>query len=281
MPLAAAPGYGEIHGLGEGLYAWFGIRLSDAVKDLQAAKPTPAKLRAFKHALALLISVRAPSVFLVDERSSLEDKVSQFTRLMARDGVIDGDFAAQLQDTPIKFLPTAPLPPQPSSGKNKAANAIRVNLMEALGMNNLYDLESLAPARRQHHRCTAAKARDRLLRPFEPTRGDQSLWSQRRAHARSRRSGEADLFIPAGRSDAPWQSGTGAGGHPRRGFGFQQKRQTRTRQHSEAAHVNPLSRTDRRAAQRIVGLDTEAAARARQRRPRSIDQMGGGNLARP
>ncbi|MBM4298004.1 MAG: glycosyl transferase family 51, partial [Deltaproteobacteria bacterium] len=26
VPLAAAPGYGEIHGLGEGLYAWFGMR---------------------------------------------------------------------------------------------------------------------------------------------------------------------------------------------------------------------------------------------------------------
>ena len=29
VPLAAAPGYGEIHGLGEGLYAWFGMRLDD------------------------------------------------------------------------------------------------------------------------------------------------------------------------------------------------------------------------------------------------------------
>lgn len=143
VPLAAAPSYGEIHGLGEGLYAWFGIRLSDAVKDLQAAKPTPAKLRAFKHALALLISVRAPSVLLVDERSSLEEKVAQFTRLMARDGVIDWDFAAQLQETPIQFLPTAPLAPQPSSGKNKAANAIRISLLDALGMNNLYDLNRL------------------------------------------------------------------------------------------------------------------------------------------
>jgi len=143
VPLAAAPSYGEIHGLGEGLYAWFGIGLSDAVKDLQGAKTTPAKVRAFKHALTLLISVRAPSVFLVDERSSLEEKVNQFTRLMARAGVIDGEFAAQLQETPIKFLPTAPLPPQPSSGKNKAANAIRVSMMEALGINNLYDLNRL------------------------------------------------------------------------------------------------------------------------------------------
>ena len=84
-------------------------------------------MRAFKHALTLLISVRAPSVFLVDERASLEEKVNQFTRLMARDGIIDWDFAAELQETPIKFLPSAPMPPQPSSIKNKAANAIRVH----------------------------------------------------------------------------------------------------------------------------------------------------------
>ena len=143
VPLAAAPSYGEIHGLGEGLYAWFGIRLSDAVKDLHATKNSPAKVRAFKHALALLISVRAPSVFLADERSSLEEKVGQFTRLMARAGVIDWEFAGRLQETPIEFLPSAPLPPQPSSGKNKAANAIRVSMMDALGVNNLYDLNRL------------------------------------------------------------------------------------------------------------------------------------------
>jgi membrane peptidoglycan carboxypeptidase len=143
VPLAAAPGYGEIHGLGEGLYAWFGIQLTDFVSALQAPGITPAKVRAFKHALTLLISVRAPSVFLVDERASLEEKVDQFTRLMARSGIIDGDFAAALQATPIKFIPAAPLPPQPSSGKNKAANAIRTTMMESLGIYNVYDLNRL------------------------------------------------------------------------------------------------------------------------------------------
>ena len=143
VPLAAAPGYGEIHGLGEGLFAWFGMQLTDVVNTLKAPGITPAKVRAFKHALTLLISVRAPSVFLVDERASLEDKVNQFTRLMARSGIIDGDFAAALQETPIKFIPAAPLPPQPSSGKNKAANAIRTTMMESLGVYNVYDLNRL------------------------------------------------------------------------------------------------------------------------------------------
>ena len=35
VPLAAAPGYGEIHGVGEGLYAWFGTPLATAVADSQ------------------------------------------------------------------------------------------------------------------------------------------------------------------------------------------------------------------------------------------------------
>ncbi|HWP23538.1 MAG TPA: transglycosylase domain-containing protein [Candidatus Binatia bacterium] len=140
VPLAAAPGYGEIHGLGEGLYAWFGVPLAEAVAALRTPGQSPDKLRAFKQALTLLISVRAPSVFLIDERASLEDKVNRFTRLLARAGVIDWEMAAALQETPIRFLPSAPLPPQPSSSRNKAANAIRTHMMEALNVPNIYDL---------------------------------------------------------------------------------------------------------------------------------------------
>jgi len=143
VPLAAAPGYGEIHGLGEGLHAWFGLSLSEVVAALKAPAMTPAKARAFKHALALLISVRAPTVFLGEERASLDEKVEQFIGLMVRQGIIDGPMAVALRQTPIQFLPSAPLPPQPSAGKNKAANAIRVTMMEHLGIANLYDLNRL------------------------------------------------------------------------------------------------------------------------------------------
>ena len=143
VPLAAAPAYGEIHGLGEGLYAWFGLSLADVVRAIHTPGTMPEKIRAFKHVLALLISVRAPSVFLVDERASLGEKVNRFTRLMARAGILDWEFATALQETPIEFLPAAPRPPQPSSGKNKAGNAIRTAMMELLGVTNLYDLDRL------------------------------------------------------------------------------------------------------------------------------------------
>jgi membrane peptidoglycan carboxypeptidase len=143
VPLAAAPGYGEIHGLGEGLHAWFGMSLSEVARALKSPGATPEKTRAFKHVLTLLISVRAPTVFLVEERGTLEDKVGQFTRLMAKEGIIDWELAAALENTPLQFSPAAPAPPQPSSVKNKAANAIRTTMMEILGVTNLYDLNRL------------------------------------------------------------------------------------------------------------------------------------------
>jgi membrane peptidoglycan carboxypeptidase len=118
VPLAATPGYGEIHGLGEGLHAWFGMPLSAVVAALNEPAMTPAKVRAFKHVLALLISVRAPTVFLGEERASLDQKVERFVALMARRRIVDEPMAEALRHTPIEFLPAAPLPPQPSSGKN-------------------------------------------------------------------------------------------------------------------------------------------------------------------
>ena len=92
VPLAAAPGYGEIHGFGEGLTPG-SVCVGQRRGGAQEPGNSPAKVRAFKQVLTLLMSVRAPSVFLVDERASLEEKVAQFTRLMARAGIIDWEFA--------------------------------------------------------------------------------------------------------------------------------------------------------------------------------------------
>ena len=89
VPLAAAPGYGEIHGLGEGLYAWFGTELEDALKAIKEPGITAAKVDAYKQVLTLLVSVRSPSAFLVDDRPGLEEKVRQFAKLMAREGIIE------------------------------------------------------------------------------------------------------------------------------------------------------------------------------------------------
>lgn len=143
VPLAAAPGYGEIHGLGEGLYAWFGTELKEALAILTEPGLSDRKATVYKQMLTLLVSVRSPSAFLVDDRAGLEEKVLQFARLMAREGIIEKEMADAIERTPVQYLGTGPVTPQPSSYKNKAANAVRITTMEYLGINNVYDLNRL------------------------------------------------------------------------------------------------------------------------------------------
>jgi membrane peptidoglycan carboxypeptidase len=143
VPLAAAPGYGEIHGLGEGLYAWFGTELKDALSAITEPGLSTRKVTVYKQMLTLLVSVRSPSAFLVDDRAGLEEKVRQFAKLMAREGIIDKEMADGIETTPVEYLGTGPVTPQPSSYKNKAANALRITTMEYLGINNIYDLNRL------------------------------------------------------------------------------------------------------------------------------------------
>src|SRR5262250_580260 len=142
-PLAAAPGYGEINGLGDGLYAWFGLDLDDAKAALNAPGASPDKVRAYKHALALLIALRAPSTYLQKDRDALNDKVNEYTRLLAKDGVIDADLADAVQVAPLDFLDRAPLePPQPFA-RQKAPNAIRTTLLQWLDVPSFYELDRL------------------------------------------------------------------------------------------------------------------------------------------
>jgi membrane peptidoglycan carboxypeptidase len=143
VPLAAAPGYGEIHGLGEGLYAWFGTELQDALTAIREPGVTIPKAETYKQILTLLVSVRSPSTYLIDDRPGLEEKVRQFINLMAREGVIEKELADAVANTPVLFLGAGPVTPQPSSYKNKAANAVRITTMELLGIDNVYDLNHL------------------------------------------------------------------------------------------------------------------------------------------
>jgi membrane peptidoglycan carboxypeptidase len=68
VPLAAAPGYGEVNGLGQGLQAWFGVSLEEVRNALQAPTTTPDKVQAFKRVLTLLAAVRLPVITCLKTR---------------------------------------------------------------------------------------------------------------------------------------------------------------------------------------------------------------------
>lgn len=143
MPLAAAAGYGEVHGLGEGLRAWFGLDLKEVGSALLAPDPTIETARAFKHVLALLCAVRAPHHYLVENPEALERRLDAYAELLASAGIIERALARILRDVPLGFTPAASHAEAVSFIDHKAVNSIREELRRLLDLPGRYELDRL------------------------------------------------------------------------------------------------------------------------------------------
>ncbi len=143
MPLAAAPDFGEIEGLGEGLYAWFGASLPQTCADLSQDAAPERKARAYKRVLVLLCASRAPNYYLIQDRRALEARVDFYLDRIREEGIVDGSFAELVHKTSPAFLPSAPIPDRGFDPQEKTTYSIRTHLLQLLGMNSLYDLDRL------------------------------------------------------------------------------------------------------------------------------------------
>jgi membrane peptidoglycan carboxypeptidase len=149
VPLAAKPGYGEIHGLGDGLWAWYGRDFKD-VNQLLDSKASPSEgdrlqrsAEAFKQALSLMIAQRRPSYYLREGAAQLQQLTDSHLRALAAAGIIP----VALRDAalPIKLnlqQKTVSGPPI-SFVSRKAVTALRADLSGLLHVNHLYELDRL------------------------------------------------------------------------------------------------------------------------------------------
>lgn len=98
VPLGGFPGFGEVHGLGDGLWAWYGRELDEVVRVLRDTSLSPhVRGPALRDTLALLIAQRRPTALLGDQGVRLGGLTDSYLRLLARDGVI----TAQLRDAAL------------------------------------------------------------------------------------------------------------------------------------------------------------------------------------
>src|SRR5262249_23545467 len=104
---------------------------------------TPAKVHAFKHSLALIAALRAPTTYLVNDHTALTKRVNFFTQLLANAGIIDQAFAQAVQRAPLTFLPLRPEAAPASFVERKDVNVMRTTLLNVLGVANVYDLDRL------------------------------------------------------------------------------------------------------------------------------------------
>lgn len=143
VPLAAAPGFGEVNGVGDGLAAWFGLDFEQVNKLLRNPVPTPEAARAFKHVLGLLISQRKPSYYLLGGRAQLDAQADAHLRLLAQAKVISPAFRDAALKEHITFRTGSKKRENGSFADKKASNALRVELMGRLGVPRLYELDRL------------------------------------------------------------------------------------------------------------------------------------------
>jgi membrane peptidoglycan carboxypeptidase len=143
IPLAGAPGHGEIRGLGTGLQVWFGLDPDHVSLQLSDPAGGDASAFAYKHALALLYAVRAPDYYLVRHRDALERRVDRCAQRMLEGGVIDREMAERVRSIPLQFATPLASHPRPAAGDRKSGNSARTKLMANLGVTDLYTLDRL------------------------------------------------------------------------------------------------------------------------------------------
>ncbi len=146
VPLSAAPGHGEIHGLGDGLWVWFGSDFERINQVLDPARNQAVPLleqgQALRQVIALMIAHRRPSYYLVQGREELARLTDSYLRIMTQKGVI----AAPLRDAALaqrlNFRDFTQAPAVEPIDTNKGILVARNRLSRLLGLP-YYDLDRL------------------------------------------------------------------------------------------------------------------------------------------
>ena len=144
MPLGAATGVGEVTGLAQGMWAWFGVSRAQLVRDLELfeqGEDLRRTARTYKQALALVLATRRPTSYLAKNHSLLEQRLQSYLPLMIQDGVLPARLAGAVSAAPLTFLAHAPERPRVEFVDRKATNAVRAELLDILGVQDLYALD--------------------------------------------------------------------------------------------------------------------------------------------
>ncbi len=146
VPLSAAPGYGEVHGLGDGLWVWFGADF-DAVNRLLV--PTfngPASLAAqglaLRQVVALMIAQRRPSWYLNNGHQALESLTDSHLRLLADEGLVAPPLRDAALARRLTFRDFARQPLRLQVAHDKGLQVARQRLGNLVGLS-FYDLDRL------------------------------------------------------------------------------------------------------------------------------------------
>ena len=147
VPLTAKAGYGEINGLGDGMWAWYGRDFSEINVLLKCdtedagAQQLQQVAEAYKQALSLMIAQRRPSYYLREGAPILAQMTNSHLRLLAAAKIISPALLNAALPLPLKLNQGSLPEPANSFISRKAPNMLRADLSALLHTSHLYDLD--------------------------------------------------------------------------------------------------------------------------------------------
>lgn len=149
VPLSASPGYGEVVGISDGLWAWYGTGFEEANRLLQEGSDPLAeadlhrRADVYRQVLSLLLAQRRPSFYLASAsgREALKSLTDQYLRRMMAEGRIPSWLGEAALGAGIQPLVASPPLPVQNFVEQKAQNQIRASLLPLLGVPQLYVLD--------------------------------------------------------------------------------------------------------------------------------------------
>lgn len=149
VPLFAARGHGEVTGLANAMWVWYGVS-TDATDAFLRMRPQEgsdfeaAQAMVYKQMLSLILAQRRPSYYLGAGIAALNDLTNVYLDLLYREGIISHSLYELGLPLKLAFRTPPPLMPRESGllGR-KTATAMRARLLKMLGMAHVYDLDKL------------------------------------------------------------------------------------------------------------------------------------------
>lgn len=149
MPLAAARQYGEVEGFADGMAAWFGTSFADANRLLKTpeAQMNDTELKqaakVYRQTLSLVMAVKKPSVYLVKDHDALEKRIDAYLPLLAEAGIITERMKNAVLAERVTYADNTATAAKAVSQTSKSTSSLQVDLLNMLGVNNIYALNRL------------------------------------------------------------------------------------------------------------------------------------------
>lgn len=145
VPLAAAPGHGEINGIGDGLWLWFGAELDEVNRLLDVNAPQEQLAEqglALRQVIALMIAQRRPSYYLHAGRDDLHQLTDSYLRIQAQTEMITPALRDAALAQTLTFRNFSKQPVTQYVENSKTLLVTRGRLANLLGMS-FYELDRL------------------------------------------------------------------------------------------------------------------------------------------